>query len=387
MHVVPKRDTAQSPPAQLSEASNNWTIWVKAIGATLGFLSLFIAVTILTLTFFIYKTGTNVLDSAGLTWLEARAIISSGWEATPKQTEAKTTFLVLGLDSLETRPGSPPLTDAIFLASVSYQSGAINLLSFPRDLWLEPYQSRINALYVYGKEQHPEDPTALVRTALTEITGVPINYTIVLTFDQVATIIDTFGGLPINVTHPFTDEKFPRPDVDVTKEHDPTKLYETVTFEAGAQTFTGSQALAYIRSRKSEGDEGTDIARGLRQQELVAALVDHVKKPQTWKNPELLGQLYRVYQQNWGTSVPIVEIVAMAKQFWPVRNQIQVSKHQIPILPDESHGIILHPDPKKYQNQWIYIIPDQAKFTQFTQTVLGFKSKTATEAGQPDTMK
>ena len=48
---------------------------------------------------------------------------------------------------------------------------------------------------------------------------------------------------------------------------------ETVVFTEGEETMTGEQALKYMRSRKSGSDQGTDLARGQRQQQVLEALV------------------------------------------------------------------------------------------------------------------
>jgi anionic cell wall polymer biosynthesis LytR-Cps2A-Psr (LCP) family protein len=58
----------------------------------------------------------------------------------------KYNFLILGTDKLSGRNNDPELTDTILLLQTDWATGKIKVLTFPRDLYLENYQTKINAL-------------------------------------------------------------------------------------------------------------------------------------------------------------------------------------------------------------------------------------------------
>ncbi len=62
----------------------------------------------------------------------------------------KYNFLLLGTDKLSGRDEDPELTDTILFLQADFNSGKIKTLTFPRDLYLDDYQTKINALYFYN---------------------------------------------------------------------------------------------------------------------------------------------------------------------------------------------------------------------------------------------
>jgi anionic cell wall polymer biosynthesis LytR-Cps2A-Psr (LCP) family protein len=284
------------------------------------------------------------------------------WKTKPRQTNGQTRLLVLGLDSLVTRGSAPALTDTMMLINIDHQSGRIKTLSIPRDTWNDTYQARLNTMYFYGLEKNPNHPEAFAAQAISDQIEVPIDYTLVITLDQLAHLIDLVGGVNVTVEAGFTDPLFPRTDVDVTVESDPSKLYETVTFESGLQVMDGQRALKYIRSRKSEGPTGGDGARSQRQQQVIEALLATLSQDQTFRNPQLLGQLYRYYQQTFAEYLPMTDAIALGKILWPYKNNLKFEGETLSIYPEDPNGSLVHPNPNQYNGQWLYIVRDQEVF-------------------------
>lgn len=305
---------------------------------------------------------TAFTEAANTTLSEALVTGAVGWTTTPKQTDQRTNILLLGLDSLATRGDAKALTDTMLIVSVNVSSGQINTLPIPRDTWDETYATRMNALYFYGLEKDPKHPERWAARAISEKTGIPLHHTVVITLEQLGQLIDLVGGVTITVPEGFVDPLFPRTDVDVTVERDPAKLYETVEFVAGEQTMSGERALKYIRSRKSQGDTGGDGARTLRQQQVIQALLTKLTATETISDPRLLGQLYAYYQQTFSRYIPVTQGIALAKALLPYKNDLRFSGHSLSIYPDDSQGVLTHPDPRGYNGQWLYVIRDPALF-------------------------
>lgn len=339
-------------------------------------LAIFFAIIMLLLTAFgvgiFYWNKFEVFaKSANTTTSEIIQIFKKGWNEPIIAESNKKNILILGLDSLENRGDIPPLTDTIILASINTENGKITTLPFPRDLWIEEYQTKINALYYYGKDRFPESPEKFPKEVIANLTSMPIHHTIVISLQQLEEIIDLVGGIKINIPESFTDDQFPRTDVDVTIVRDPKLLYETISFEKGEEIMSGERALKYIRSRHSQGDQGTDLARSQRQQLVIESLSDNLLNIKKYiSQPKKLGLLYKYYQENFASQIPITQLISMGKILYPSLSKIEFIKASISTQPDRADGILVNPTPsKKYQNQWVYIISDQERFKDEIQAI------------------
>ena len=265
-------------------------------------------------------------------------------------------ILVLGTDYTPQRGDAQVLTDSIMMVSVHLTSGEITLISLPRDIYLPSQQMKINALYRYGLEYQPYNPTQVIQSEVENITGEQINRVILLSFEQVAQLIDSVGGVTITVPESFSDPLFPRADVDVTRIRDPRLLYMTVTFEAGEQLMDGETALIYSRSRHSSGSQGNDLARNARQQQVLQALIARMQERSIWLNPAQLGQLYHLYQQNWQSQIPLADLVSLARQFLASSPTLSFTTFTLTEYPTDPNGHLLHPPLSQTAGQWSFLI-------------------------------
>lgn len=291
-------------------------------------------------------------------------------EIEPKIFSQATTILILGVDETDNRPGFPQLTDSILLTQVDPSQNSITLLSLPRDLWSAPYQTKINALLEYGKIRYPKQPTQFPQEVIEETTNTNINYSLIISLNQLAKIIDLVGGVELDVQEGFIDEMYPRDDIDITIETDPEKLFETVEFEPGLQIMDGETALKYIRSRHSlDPNAGNDLARSQRQQQVIQALIKSLSEPKKyWHHPVLAGYLFQFYQLNFHQYLPLEELLSIAFNFASNIDALTLTPLSLSVYPDENEGLIEHPkNLAPYQNQWVYIIRDEAALKKFVQ--------------------
>lgn len=299
----------------------------------------------------------------------------------PPWKDGAVTILLLGTDAMENRGSDAVLTDTMILASLHKAGPEVYLYSIPRDVWSDAYKTKINALYAYGKTRYPGEPERFTREVLTELTGVSPQYTIMLDMTTVEEIINTIGGIEVNVTDAFTDTQFPREDVDVRVERDPAKLYKTVQFEAGPQWMDGRRAMEFIRSRHSIGEQGTDTARGARQQQVLMALLSRIQNPRLFlQQPQLAGALYNVYLQKFQQSFPIKDLGAIALDLRSTFRQLTIHQATASVFPQNPQGVLEHPkNAEPYQNQWVYIIRNPATFQAEVQQQLGMRTPETTK--------
>jgi anionic cell wall polymer biosynthesis LytR-Cps2A-Psr (LCP) family protein len=205
-----------------------------------------------------------------------------------KNDHGRTNILLLGAGGASHE--GPDLTDTIIVASAKTATPpAILLISVPRDIYLDSLGDKINSAYATGKLER-------AKAAAGEVTGLPIHYAVKIDFAVFERIIDILGGIEITVPRGFTDDEYPA----AGKENDPCGgdpelkcRYEKISFSPGRQKMDGATALKYARSRKAEGDEGTDFARSFRQQLVIGAAKDKVFSAEVMLNFPRLLEIYR----------------------------------------------------------------------------------------------
>jgi len=193
--------------------------------------------------------------------------------------------LLLGIDRRSGKSWGH-LTDTIIVVTVDQANKTVGMMSIPRDLQLtiSSYgEDRINTANAYGESRnYPGGGPALVVRTMEYNFGVPIDYYIMVDFRGFEEIIDTLGGVDINVPRTLHDTKYPDPRTD-----DPY-AYKTVHFDPGWQHMNGERALEYARSRMST----SDADRAWRQQQILLAIREAVLRSNLIpKLPELTATL------------------------------------------------------------------------------------------------
>jgi len=174
-------------------------------------------------------------------------------------------ILLLGTDKREGEHG-PWRTDTMILGTIDPESKTAGMLSIPRDLWVPVPgydENRINsANFIGDRDKYPGGGPALAIKTVEYNFGVPVHYYVLVDFDGFEKIIDTIGGIDVNVERSLHDEQYPDPSPD-----NPNRV-RTVHFEAGLQHMDGKAALEYARSRKST----SDFDRSHRQMQIILAV-------------------------------------------------------------------------------------------------------------------
>jgi LCP family protein required for cell wall assembly len=198
----------------------------------------------------------------------------------------------------------------MIVVSVDPVSGDTALVGIPRNFGgitlkdgTEVPVEILNAVYGWGG-RHPErfpgpDPGALAtRDAVENITGLEIDYHMLVDLTGFAEVVDALGGVQINVPKA----------VDGPLYDTVTGSYEMVRIEAGEQHLDGGHALAYARVRH----DSTDYVRMGRQRCLLAAMAHDIDPLGLLPR---LGDLLDVLETHVTTDLPmdlIPELVRLA---------------------------------------------------------------------------
>lgn len=252
---------------------------------------------------------------------------------------------------------APNLTDTMMFAYLNNNSMKLSLLSLPRDMWIPEIRAKINTAYHYGGFKMAGD-------SVTSITGRPMNFTIVVDFSLFKDLVDSIGGVEVNVDNSFIDNKYPIEG----KENDLCNgdrlyrcRYETLEIKSGFQHMDGTLALKFVRSRNAEGEEGTDLAREKRQQKVIEAIKNKLLSLDFMTSPQKMRSLYNVFVTHVETDVDTVTFLKIVR--FAIESNFNIDFLNIP---DEM--LTVSQNNKKYDNQYVFL-PASGTWTEFQQWV------------------
>lgn len=212
------------------------------------------------------------------------------------ETTGRINILLLGRAG-EHYPGKN-LTDTIIVMSIDTTAKKVALLSLPRDLYVPIVGSdsytKLNSLYQYGLSSGA-DAQPLEET-IAFITGEPIHYFVTLDFDGFEKIVDTLGGISVEVTRDLYDTRYPGKNYS----------YETFQITKGWQTLDGATALKYVRERHDD-PEG-DFGRAKRQQQVIQALKNKAFSLGTFTNVVALNHLIDTLGESIKTDMTVEDM-------------------------------------------------------------------------------
>jgi LCP family protein required for cell wall assembly len=196
------------------------------------------------------------------------------------QPDNQINILLLGSDQ---RPWDVAFrTDTIILATLNPDLGTVNLTSFPRDLYVTlpgRGMNRINTAYEFGG-------FSLLASTFEYNFGVRPDHYVLINFASFKKLIDSLGGLEVNVHTAVTDIRAGR--------------YYTVP--AGVRKMDADDVLWYVRTRKTTND----FARTRRQQEVLQALFEKMLSLNAIKR---VPEFYNIYKESVTTDLNFNDIV------------------------------------------------------------------------------
>ncbi|MDA8441827.1 MAG: LCP family protein [Peptococcaceae bacterium] len=199
-------------------------------------------------------------------------------------------ILVIGVDERTYSADKSYRTDTLILASIDPSSKQIALLSIPRDTRVEIPKDgldKINAAAAYGGLN---TTVAVVQ----QLTGVKIDGYIKTDFTGFKDVINTLGGITVNVEK---DMYYLTGD----------KQDGVINLKQGVQVLDGTKALEYARFRH---DALGDISRTARQQVVLKAIGKKLMQPSTIPK---IPALIRGFSQAVDTNLPMAELVNIAQ--------------------------------------------------------------------------
>ena len=204
--------------------------------------------------------------------------------------EDQVNFLLLGSDQRPYEGGFR--TDVIMLVSINTETQEVNMVSFPRDLYVYLpglYSDRINSAMARGG-------FSLLADTMEYNFGVRPDYYGLINFWSFKSLIDTLEGIEVQVGRTLTGER---------------TGYGDYTVYPGSVRMDGETTLWYVRSRTYTGD----FDRTRRQQEVVSALV---RRMLSFDVVTKFPAVYNQFQTAIQTNLPLAEVTP----FLPVADEL-----------------------------------------------------------------
>lgn len=263
--------------------------------------------------------------------------------------------LLLGIDR-RSKTETGFRTDIMILATVNQAKKKLLLTSVPRDLWIN--SSRINATFVSGGWE-------AMQNSFEKITGQKAIGYIQCDFEDLVWLIDSMGGVEIELDNSFTDVEYP---------NDVTKTYMTVNFEKGKQVVNGKDALVLSRSRHGNNGEGSDFKRMQRQHKLLKAMPNAILSPKSIFNPLNIPKFYELITQRLVTNLSLTD-VSKLWDFYKYKDEYVTDSFYV----DSEY--LYNPPLSEYGGAWVLI----AKGSDYTPIHLAIKEKVGIIEPKPQT--
>ncbi len=233
-------------------------------------------------------------------------------------------------------------SDTIMVARVDPKAHTVDLLSFPRDLWIPIAPSgsaeRINTAFADGTDVR-DGAQRLIDTIKANF-GIRINHYVQVNFKSFKGIVEAVDGVPMYFDKAVRDTN--------------SGLYQ---YELGCVSLNGEQGLAYARSRHLEylnskkqwiDDPTGDLGRINRQTYFLRTVLDKAQQKFGSFDVKAINGILSSTADNLilDKGFSVSQLVGLAKSFKGFSGD-QIQSHALPVYPDMTNGgaSILRLDP------------------------------------------
>jgi LCP family protein required for cell wall assembly len=227
----------------------------------------------------------------------------------------RTNILLLGSDTdgkgNDAQNGTP-LAQTVMIITIDPQTNYVGMLSIPRDMqvtnqgYIEPKLDEVFEHSYIGNTLADKvaSGAGAMEDAIEYNFGIHIDHYAWIGLSGFVKVIDTIGGIDVDIIHPMVDDAYPD---DVGNTTGSIYDYKRLYISPGPQHLNGLQALDYVRTRHS--DLVGDFGRTVRQQQIISQLKAKLATPEMIsKATELLQDLNGAVQ----TDMQLNDIIGLA---------------------------------------------------------------------------
>ena len=214
-------------------------------------------------------------------------------------------ILLIGQDAREGETQSQARSDSMILCTYNKNTRHMTMTSFLRDLYVPipgHGSNRINAAYNYGG-------ASLLQKTIDQNFNIAIDGCIEVDFSHFSDIIDSMGGVEIDLRQDEADEINRQTGSSLTE---------------GCHLLDGFQALTYSRIRSLDLDG--DFSRTNRQRKLISALADSLRGSSIKELTPLISNILPMI----ATDLSRGQLLLYAVEILPHLSQMEILSQRIP---------------------------------------------------------
>jgi LCP family protein required for cell wall assembly len=243
------------------------------------------------------------------------------------------------------------LTDTMIVMSIDPPTGRVAMISLPRDTVGVPFPRdwaaynayggayacptcKINTLYTIARARPDLFPGTdrqrgynALKGALGELYGITIQNYVAVDLRGFRDVINTLGGVVVDVQVPVYDSKYPLDDG-----RGATKLY----VPPGIQYMDGAEALAYGRARHAT----SDFDRAARQQRIIASVRAQTDLSRLL-SPGVITELFQEVKESVRTDIPQEDF----PKFLGLAQKVDFDRRMSLVLTPPTYSTVCYPCP------------------------------------------
>lgn len=237
-------------------------------------------------------------------------VSGSLWERDSYNEKDRVDILILGKRGADDEMYGGNLTDTMMILSIKTDQNKVALISMPRDLYVQiprhNSREKINYAYAFG-ENKGIGGIKLSKEVVENVTGIVIDYAIVVDFDTFEKTIDAVGGIDVYLEKDFVET---------------SQWGWEFRIPAGKNTLNGKTALYYVRSRFSTND----FDRTRRQQDVIIALKNKILNIGVLANPIKLNDILNSLGDGVETNINLTTGLGLIKYLKYMDNNHLIKK-------------------------------------------------------------
>ena len=269
---------------------------------------------------------TDIKDKTKIIHTKKKKVKEKGSKSTGKSVTEPFTVLIMGVDSEEEGiKGSSFNGDSLMLITFNPKTLNTTILSIPRDSYvpISCFAGKRKNKITHAAWQGEE----CMMDTIKDLLDVDIDYYVKINFRGAVELVDTLGGVEIDVPYNLCEQ-------------DSYRRWgkNTVYIEKGLQTLDGEKALAFSRNRHPNPEmcsakwtnyNSSDFIRGMHQQEVVGAILNKIK---TAKNLDTIYKLLDTISNNMVTNMSTDQILSLYNVFKDVASHTDKDTNMADVL-------------------------------------------------------
>ena len=268
----------------------------------------------------------NIEDETKIIYTQTKKVKKESETSSTKSVTEPFTVLIMGVDSETEGIADGAFNgDSLIVVTFNPKTLTTTMLSIPRDSYVPIYcfagqkKNKITHAAWQGE--------SCMEKTIENFLNIDIDYYVKINFKGVVKLVDTLGGVDVDVPYNLCEQNSSR-----------QWGKNTIYIEKGYQTLNGEQALAFSRNRHANPDKcsskwtnytSSDFVRGQHQQEVIMALMNKFKSVSSL---DQIHNLLDTISNNMNTNMSTTQILSLYNVFKDISKKAGESSDMADLL-------------------------------------------------------